>query len=101
MVFQLKTVRSVLLTKFYSVAAMDTLSNEVISSYDTVLISNDYTSPQFFIFGLAVLYTLMKNHTQIRRVGMLLENSDMMRNNIRGILLVIFLVLSRNVQNAI
>lgn len=101
MVFQLRTVRSVLLTKFYSVAAMDAISEEVVSSYDTVVVASNYSSPQLVLFGLAVLYMLLQNHAQIRRVGLLLEDSMVIRNHIRGMLLVLFLVLSRNVQNAI
>lgn len=101
MVFQLRTVRSVLLTKFYSVAAMDAISEEVVSSYDTVVVASNYSSPQIVLFGLAVLYMLLQNHAQIRRVGLLLEDSTVVRNHIRGMLLVLFLVLSRNVQNAI
>lgn len=106
MLFQPRTLRSVLLTKFYSVTAFDTISDEVISSYyDTILfnISSDHVVlyPQLILMA-AILYTVMyNNHTQIRRLGYLFENSNIVKRHIRGAILVLFLLLSRNVQNAI
>jgi len=105
MLFQQRTIRSILLTKFYTIAAMDTISDEVISSYyDTILydISSEHAYPQLCLLAGAILYTVTyNNHAQIRRLGYLFENSNMIKQHIRGMMLVLFLVLSRNVQNAI
>lgn len=103
MVFRLKSVRSMLLTRFYSVVAMDTLSNEIISSYETILsdISFSYGYTHILLLSAAILYSLLQNHHKTKRIEHLFAEFDSLKQHIRGILIVLFLVLTRNVSNAI
>ena len=102
MVFRLKTVRSIILTRFYSIAAMDVLTKEVLASYDSVLydISYSYGYTHIMLLVGAVLYNLLYYHSY-KRIEKLVDEPEYTKQYIRGGLLVLFLVLTRNIQNSI
>ena len=102
MLFPLKSVRSLILTRFYSVVAMDILTKEVISSYDSVLydISYSYSYAHLLLLVGAVLYNLLHYHSY-HRIEILVDDQKYTKEYIRGVLLIAFFVLTRNIQNAI
>jgi hypothetical protein len=81
---------------------MDILTKEVISSYDTVLydISYSYNYAHLLLLVGAVLYNLLHYHSY-HRIEILVDDQKYTKEYIRGVLLIAFFVLTRNIQNAI
>jgi hypothetical protein len=102
MVFRLRTVRSLILARFNSVVAMDFITKEVLTSYDSVLYDLSYSYGHTHIILLigAILYNLLQYQTN-KRIEKLVDNPEYTKQYIRGVLLILFLVLGRNIQNAI
>jgi hypothetical protein len=102
MLFHIKSVKSLIITRFYSVVAMDVLSKEVLASYDSVLydISYSYGYAHLMLLVGAIMYNLLYYHSY-KRIENLVDEPEYTKQYIRGILLILFLVLTRNIQNAI
>ncbi len=81
---------------------MDVLSKEILASYDSVLydISYSYGYTHITLLVTAVIYNLLYYHSY-KRIETLVDEPEYTKQYIRGILLILFLVLTRNIQNAI
>ena len=109
MLWQTKTVRTIILTRFYSVATLNTVTNEVISSYDKILydiIQPYHPLPPIFTIFLIVaslIYVQKTQHytAQNQRIEKILENETKFIKIFKIILFTYFLIFWRNINNAI
>ena len=109
MLWQTKTVRTIVLTRFYTITALNTVTDEVISSYDKIMydiIQPYHTQPPIFTILLVVatlLYIKQKHYYVVQnpRIEKILENETNWIQFVKSIIIIHFLIFWRNIDNAI